>query len=88
METTAKKAGKKIFVGVVASDKMDKTIVVLVEGRVLHPLYKKYVVRSKRYKAHDGANEAHVGDTVQIQECRPVSKDKHFRLLSIIEKAR
>jgi small subunit ribosomal protein S17 len=88
MEQDVKKSNKKVFVGVVTSDKMDKTIVVSVEGRVLHPLYKKYVVRVKKYKAHDAENQAQAGDRVQIQECRPVSKDKRFRLTMVLEKAR
>jgi small subunit ribosomal protein S17 len=89
MNAAAKKVvNKKTLTGLVTSDKMDKTIVVTVEGRVLHPLYKKYVVRSKKYKAHDEKNEASIGDKVTIQECRPLSKDKYFRLLTIVEKAR
>ncbi|MGL4524984.1 MAG: 30S ribosomal protein S17 [Spirochaetia bacterium] len=78
---------KKTLVGMVTSDKMEKTVVVSVSGRVLHPLYRKYVVRSKKYKVHDERNEAGIGDRVQIQECRPVSKDKYFRLINIVEKA-
>lgn len=78
---------KKTLVGLVTSDKMDKTIIVAVSGRVLHPLYAKYVVRSKKYKVHDENSQAGVGDRVQIQECRPISKDKYFRLVNILEKA-
>jgi len=80
--------GKQSFTGVVKSDKMDKTIVVEITMRKLHPLYKKYVTRSKRIKAHDENNEAHVGDTVRVIEARPVSKDKCWRLAEILEKAK
>jgi small subunit ribosomal protein S17 len=86
--TVVKKSNKKTLVGVVTSDKMDKTVVVAVEGRVLHPLYKKYITRVKKYKAHDAENQACLGDRIQIQECRPISKDKRFRLVSVLEKAR
>lgn len=85
---TIRTTGKKIFQGRVVSDKMDKTIVVVVEGRQMHPLYKKYVSISKKLKAHDEANEAHVGDTVRVVESRPISKDKKWRLFEIVERAR
>ena len=74
--------------GYVVSDKMDKTIVVEVEDRKSHALYGKIVRTTKRVKAHDEENTAGVGDLVRIQETRPLSKDKHFRLVEIIEKAR
>jgi small subunit ribosomal protein S17 len=80
--------GKQVFQGVVKSDKMDKTIVVEITMRKLHPLYKKYVTRSKRIKAHDEKNEAHEGDTVRVVECRPLSRDKRWRLAEIVEKAK
>jgi small subunit ribosomal protein S17 len=80
--------GKQSFTGVVKSDKMDKTIVVEITMRKLHPLYKKYVTRSKRIKAHDEQNEAHEGDTVTVVECRPLSRDKRWRLAEIVEKAK
>lgn len=80
--------GKKVFQGRVVSDKMEKTIVVLVEGRAVHPLYKKYVNISKKFKAHDENNEAHVGDTVRVVESRPISKGKRWRLVEIVERAR
>jgi small subunit ribosomal protein S17 len=67
---------------------MDKTIVVEITMRKLHPLYKKYLTRSKRIKAHDEKNEAREGDTVSVVECRPLSRDKRWRLASIIEKAK
>jgi len=83
-----KKKGKLVLQGVVTSDKMDKTIVVEVMMRKLHPLYKKYVTRSKKVKAHDEANSAHIGDTVRVEECRPLSRDKRWRLIEIVEKAK
>ena len=79
---------KKMFTGVVTSDKMDKTIVVTVNNRTLHPLYKKYVISSEKFKAHDEKNEAHEGDTVRIAECRHISKDKCWRLVEIIDRAK
>lgn len=79
---------RKSRVGVVVSDKMDKTIVVAIEHRVKHPLYKKTVKHTKKFKAHDELNEARVGDKVEIAETRPLSKDKCWRLVSIIEKAK
>jgi small subunit ribosomal protein S17 len=82
------KSGKKEFVGLVKSDKMDKTIVVSVETRALHPLYKKYVIRMKKVKAHDEKNEAKIGDKVRVIECRPISKEKCWRLAEILERAK
>ena len=79
---------RKQRVGTVISDKMDKTIVVAVVDSVKHPLYKKVVKTTYKLKAHDEANEAKVGDTVEVMETRPLSKDKRWRLASIIEKAR
>jgi small subunit ribosomal protein S17 len=78
---------RKVREGVVVSDKMDKTVVVLEEKMVLHPLYKKRVKRSKKYKAHDENNTCKVGDKVRIMETRPLSKDKNWRVVEIIEKA-
>jgi len=72
---------RRILQGVVTSDKTDKTITVLVERRVMHPLYKKYVRQSKKYLAHDETNSAKVGDKVAIQECRPISKRKCWALV-------
>jgi len=80
--------GKQSFTGIVKSDKMDKTIVVEITMRKLHPLYKKYVTQSKRIKAHDEKNEAHEGDTVRVVECRPLSRDKRWRLAEVVEKAK
>ena len=82
------KAAKRSFVGIVTSDKMDKTIVVSVTTKKLHRLYKKYVTRVKKCKAHDELNDAHIGDKVRIVECRPLSKEKCWRLAEIIERAR
>lgn len=79
---------RKTRVGVVVSDKMDKTIVVAIQDSVKHPLYKKVVKRTYKLKAHDEANEAHIGDTVEVMETRPLSKDKRYRLVSVVEKAR
>ena len=80
--------GRQTLQGVVVSDKMDKTIVVEVTMRKLHPLYKKYLTRSKRIKAHDEKNEAHEGDTVRVVETRPLSRDKRWKLAEIVEKAK
>ena len=82
------KAAKRSFVGLVTSDKMDKTIVVTISSKKMDRLYKNYVTRSKKYMAHDENNDAHVGDTVRIVECRPLSKDKCWRLAEIIERAK
>ncbi len=79
---------RKTRVGKVISDKMDKTIVVAVENHVKHPLYGKIVKRTYKLKAHDENNECGIGDTVKVMETRPLSKDKRWRLVSIIEKAR
>ena len=79
---------RKTRVGKVVSDKMDKTVVVTIKDRVKHPLYNKIVDKSVKYKAHDENNECGVGDKVQIMECRPMSKDKNWRVVEIIEKAK
>ena len=79
---------RKTRVGIVTSDKMDKTVVVSVKDRVRHPLYKKIVNNTYKLKAHDENNECHIGDTVKVMETRPLSKDKRWRLVSIIEKAK
>ena len=81
-------ASRKTRVGKVVSDKMDKTIVVAVEDRVAHPLYKKIVKRTYKLKAHDEHNECGIGDRVRVMETRPLSKDKRWRLVEIIEKAK
>lgn len=79
---------KRILTGVVTSDKMEKTIVVQVASRKLHRLYKKYVNMSKKFKAHDENNEANVGDRVRVIESKPYSREKRWRLLEIVERAR
>jgi small subunit ribosomal protein S17 len=82
------RSARKVRQGLVVSDKMDKTIVVAIERRVPHPVYGKMVTKTKRLKAHDESNSAKVGDTVRIVETRPLSKDKRFRLLEIVDRAR
>ncbi len=79
---------RKTRVGVVTSDKMDKTIVVAVKDRAPHPLYKKIINRTLKIKAHDEENACGIGDRVKVMETRPISKDKHWRLVEIIEKAK
>jgi small subunit ribosomal protein S17 len=81
--------GRKVTkVGVVVSDKMDKTIVVRVKRQFMHPLYKKFVRLDKKFKAHDETNDCHIGDTVEIRECRPMSKQKRWELSKIIERSK
>lgn len=82
------RALRKTRVGIVVSDKMDKTIVVAIRDNVKHPLYKKIIKRTVRFKAHDENNTASIGDKVMIMETRPLSKDKNWRLVEIIEKAK
>ena len=82
------RAFRKTRVGQVVSDKMDKTIVVAIEDSVQHKLYKKIVKRTYKLKAHDENNECGVGDTVEVMETRPLSKDKRWRLIRIVEKAK
>jgi small subunit ribosomal protein S17 len=90
VENTQKKVidGKKIYSGVVVSDKMAKTIVVAIEKRKLHRLYKKYVISTKKVKAHDENNDAKSGDKVKIIQSRPISREKCWQLLEIVEKAK
>ncbi|NLX61439.1 MAG: 30S ribosomal protein S17 [Tissierellia bacterium] len=82
------RTNRKVRVGTVVSDKMDKTIVVAVETFVTHPIYKKQIRRTTKFKVHDENNECQVGDVVRIMETRPLSKEKRWRLVEIIEKAR
>jgi small subunit ribosomal protein S17 len=82
------KENRKQLIGKVVSDKMDKTIVIEIETMKMHPLYKKSVQYTKRIKAHDGKNECGIGDTVKVEETRPLSKDKRYRLIEIIQKAK
>ena len=86
--TSLNRASRKTRVGLVVSDKMEKTVVVSIERRVQHPVYGKMVRRTKRFKAHDERNEAKTGDTVRIMETRPMSKDKRWRVVEIVERAR
>ena len=81
-------SSRKTRVGKVVSDKMDKTIVVAIADRVQHPLYKKFINRTDKLKAHDENNECRIGDKVRVMETRPLSKDKRWRLVEIIEKAK
>jgi small subunit ribosomal protein S17 len=85
---TEASSNKRTLTGRVLSDKMDKTVTVLVERRVKHPLYGKIITRSKKYHAHDEQNEFKQGDTVLIEECRPLAKTKAWRVAKLIEKAR
>ena len=79
---------RKTRVGVVSSDKMDKTVVVTVKDKIKHPLYKKIVNRTIKFKAHDEKNECKIGDKVRVMETRPLSKDKRWRLVEIMERAK
>jgi small subunit ribosomal protein S17 len=85
---TVNRTSRKTRVGTVVSDKMDKTVVVSIERRVQHPVYGKMVRRTKRLKAHDELNDAKTGDTVRIMETRPLSKDKRWRRVEIVERPR
>ena len=87
-ETAQNRGMRKTRVGVVVSDKMDKTIVVKLSTRVKHPLYSKYINKTTKIKAHDENNECGVGDTVRVMETRPLSREKRWRLVEIIEKAK
>lgn len=82
------KGAKRSFVGLVSSDKMDKTVVVSITTKKMDRLYKKYVTRTKKYMAHDEQNDAHIGDTVRIVECRPLSRHKCWRVAEVIERAK
>ena len=79
---------RKTRMGIVVSDKMDKTVVVAIQDNVRHPLYKKIIKRTMKLKAHDEANACGTGDRLQIMETRPLSKDKHWRVVEILEKAK
>ena len=87
-ESAPKIRGKRVFTGRVVSDKMDKTIVIEVERRTMHSLYKKYVRRTKKIKAHDENNDCNVNDVVRVYESRPLSKEKRWNLLEIVERAK
>ena len=88
IETVAERAARKVRDGVVSSTKMDKTIVVTITDRVRHARYNKFIVRHKRLYAHDETNDARVGDKVRVMETRPLSKNKRWRLIEIVERAR
>lgn len=79
---------RKIRTGVVSSDKMEKTVVVTIANLVRHPMYGRILKRDKKLKAHDETNDAHIGDTVEIMECRPLSKDKCWRVIRVVERAK
>jgi small subunit ribosomal protein S17 len=85
-EKAVKKPHKKVFYGTVTSNKNDKTIVVRVETKIKHPMYKKFVKRSKKFKAHDNENTCNVGDYVKIIECRPLSRHKKWRLAEVVKR--
>ena len=87
-QQTEARASRKVRMGRVISDKMEKTVVVQVANRKSHPLYKKVQQRRVNFKAHDETNECRVGDLVRIMETRPLSKDKHWRVVEVVEKAR
>jgi len=87
MNATEKKALKRTLVGTVVSDKMNKTVTVLIERRVRHPLYGKIIVRSNKYHAHNEGNVARAGDTVEIQEGRPISKTKSWTVTKVVQQA-
>lgn len=87
-KTTGTRGSRKVRTGLVVSDKMDKTVVVTITRRVPHPVYGKMVTRTKRVKAHDEENSVKTGDTVRIMETRPLSKDKRWRVVEVIERAR
>lgn len=88
MTTTTERNARKVRIGYVVSDKMEKTIVVELEDRVKHPLYGKIMRRTQKVKAHDETNTAGIGDRVRIMETRPLSASKHYRLVEVIERAK
>lgn len=88
MSKSVERSRKKSWTGKVVSDKMDKAIIIAVERRVQHPVYKKYFRKTTRIMAHDQNNEAGVGDIVRVMECRPLSKNKSCRLIEVVEKAK
>jgi small subunit ribosomal protein S17 len=88
MTEIAKKPSKKTRIGVVSSNKMEKSITVLIERRLRHPIYGKYVKKSKKFMAHDEKNDCSIGDTVRIMESRPLSAKKRWRLVEVIQRAK
>ena len=87
-QTQEQRNRRKVRVGVVVSDAMDKTVLVRIDRKIRHPLYKKTVSRGSKLAAHDENNEAHVGDTVRVMETRPLSKTKRWRIVEIVERAK
>ena len=87
-QTKTEKRNRKTLIGTVVSNKMEKTIVIRIERRKLHPLYKKYITRTKKIKAHDEGNLCQIGDLVKVIESRPLSKDKRWSLVEVLEKAK
>lgn len=87
-ESAAQRTARKVRTGIVVSDKMQKTVVVRIDRRMPHPVYGKMVTRTRKLKAHDEENSAKLGDTVRIMETKPLSKDKRWRLVEIVERAR
>jgi small subunit ribosomal protein S17 len=87
-ESEPKKSNKRVLQGKVFSNKADKTIVVKIVRQVIHPLYKKYYKKTKKIMAHDEKNECNIGDTVKVKECRPLSRNKRWELIEIVEKAK
>ncbi|NOY78421.1 MAG: 30S ribosomal protein S17 [Calditrichaeota bacterium] len=86
--TENKRGNRRIIIGTVVSDKMDKSRVIKVERSVKHPLYKKYIKQTKKFMVHDEKNESHIGDVVKVMEVRPLSRKKRWRLSEIIERAK
>ena len=87
-KTIEDRARRKTRIGVVLSDKMDKTVLVRIDRKVKHPVYGKIVKRSSKLSAHDEANDAHIGDTVKVMETRPLSKTKRWRVVEVVERAK
>jgi len=87
-KTTEDRGTRKTLVGIVVSEKMQKTVVVKVERNVAHPIYKKIIRRSTHIKAHDETSDSHVGDTVKIMETRPMSREKRWRVVEVVQRAR
>lgn len=87
-QETQERNARKVRIGLVVSSKMDKTVVVKVERQFAHPIYKKIIKRSERFKAHDETNDCHVGDTVRIMETRPLSKEKRWRVVEVVQRAK
>ncbi len=85
---SAERNSRKIRIGLVVSDKMDKTVIVRVERQFAHPIYRKFIKRSERFKVHDETNDCHVGDTVRIMETKPLSREKRWRVVEVVARAK